>query len=349
VLLSFSYGIGSVFSLFGGRLGDKHSRKTVSLVGNLFIPLMSLSVLSPNLFFLGLLFVLGWWARYFRTPARRAWLVDVSKPEYRSKIFGFLHALDVGGGMFAVLYSVVLVMLNFPLRSIILLTALPILVSSICLLLAKTNKKETAPTPQQRGKELDAVDESQRKNSIVFKAILVSATLFGFSFYSLGFPVLTVSQTVGSISYGIIVYGIYLGISGFAGFLLGSTKGTKPLGTLWKLGYLLASFSSLAIGASYALHYGLPLYYLAAAGLGFATGSVETFEPVLTSVLVKPGRLSRGMGWLSLSRALGLFISNLIMGLLFGINQVDAYAYAFITSIIAAIILGITQIKTHMK
>lgn len=59
VLLSFSYGIGSVFSLLGGRLGDKHSRKTVSLIGNLFIPLMSLSVLSPNLFFVGLLFVLG--------------------------------------------------------------------------------------------------------------------------------------------------------------------------------------------------------------------------------------------------------------------------------------------------
>lgn len=251
--------------------------------------------------------------------------------------------------MLAVLYSVLLVMLNFSLRFIILLTALPILVSSICLLPARTTMKGSATSPPQTGKEVDAVDESQRKNSFVFKAILVSATLFGFSFYSLGFPVLTVSQSVGSMSYGIIVYGIYLGISGFAGFLLGSTKGKKPLGTLWKLGYLLAGFSSLAIGVSYALHYGLPLYYLAAAGLGFATGSIETFEPVLTSLLVKPSRLSRGMGWLSLSRALGLFISNLLMGLLFGINQVDAYAYAFATSITAATILGITQIKTHMK
>jgi len=83
---------------------------------------MSLSVLSSNLFFIGILFVFGWWARYFRTPARRAWLVDVPRPEYRSKIFGFLHALDVGGGMLAVLYSVILVMLGFPLQQIIFLT-----------------------------------------------------------------------------------------------------------------------------------------------------------------------------------------------------------------------------------
>ena len=142
LLLALSYGVGSVFSLFGGRLGDRHGKKTIALIGNLLIPLMSVSVLFPNLILLGALFVFGWWARYFRTPARRAWLVEVSNPSYRSKIFGFLHALDIGGGIIAVGYSVILALIGFPLREIVLVTAIPIFVSSLCLTLAHTKLNE---------------------------------------------------------------------------------------------------------------------------------------------------------------------------------------------------------------
>jgi MFS family permease len=78
LLLALSYGLGSAFSLFGGRLGDAHGKKTIALIGNLLIPLMSISVLFSNLTILGAFFVFGWWARYFRTPVRRAWLVEVS-------------------------------------------------------------------------------------------------------------------------------------------------------------------------------------------------------------------------------------------------------------------------------
>ena len=84
LLLALSYGVGSLFSLLGGRLGDKVSKKTLSIVGNLLIPLMSVSVIFPNVAVTGALFIFGWWARYFRTPSRRAWLVEVSNPAYRS-------------------------------------------------------------------------------------------------------------------------------------------------------------------------------------------------------------------------------------------------------------------------
>ena len=136
VLLALSYGVGSIFSMFGGRLGDRYSKKRISLIGNLLIPLMSISVLFPNIFILGALFVFGWWARYFRTPVRRAWLVEVSSPRYRSKIFGFLHALDIGGGVIAVVYSSVMVLVGVQLRYIILVTIIPLIVSSISLALA---------------------------------------------------------------------------------------------------------------------------------------------------------------------------------------------------------------------
>jgi len=354
LLLALSYGVGSVFSLFGGRLGDKHGKKKISLIGNLLIPLMSLSALFPNVFLLGALFVFGWWARYFRTPARRAWLVEVSSPLYRSKIFGFLHALDVGGGMIAVVYSVILVLFKVPLRDIVLITIIPLIISSVSLALARTKPNEDfVLMQQQQAVESEKEDSGSHKNeprdvnAYVFRALLISATLFGFSYYALGFPIVTVARSQNSAVLGIITFGIYLGVSAAAGYLLGSIRSKTPFRTLWSLGYLVAAISSLVIGSSYAFHYGLGLYYVGAAGLGFATGSIETFEPVLTSTLVKSKKLSSGMGWLSSSRALGLFVSNIAMGILFTFSEFDSYLYAAVTAFAAAMILLAVEMKVR--
>ena len=356
LLLALSYGVGSLFSLVGGRLGDRYSKKTLSLAGNLLIPLMSISTLFPNVVFIGALFVFGWWARYFRTPTRRAWLVEVSNPDYRSKIFGFLHALDVGGGMIAVIYSIVLVLLNVPLREIIILTIIPLLISSLSLALAGTKKSEGFVAAQNAAQAIknrshpqdENRSQDDKRNDFVFRMLLLSATLFGFSYYALGFPIVTVAQSQGSAVLGILTFGIYLGVSALAGYSLGSLRSKRPFRTLWSLGYMLAALSSLVIGTSFALHYNLGVYYLGAAGLGFATGSVETFEPVLTSTLVKSSRLSSGMGWLSTSRALGLFVSNIAMGILFAFNEFDSYLYAALAAFVAALILLSVEIKTKV-
>ena len=351
LLLALSFGVGSLFSLVGGKLGDIRGKKAVSLVGNLLIPLMSVSVLFPNIVLVGALFVFGWWARYFRTPARRAWLVEVSHPAYRSKVFGFLHALDVGGGMIAVAYSIVLVLVGAPLDDIILVTAVPILISSLSLVLAgtKPHPEYLAASAKAAVEPPPGAEQEEKQNRYVFRWLLVSATLFGFSYYALGFPIITVTQSQGSAVLGILTFGIYLGVSAGAGYLLGSVRSQRPFRTLWSLGYLLAAASSLVIGASYALNYGLGLYYLGAAGLGFATGSVETFEPVLTSTLVKSRKLSGGLGWLSSSRALGLFTSNIVMGAIFTFSQFGSYLYAAVTALVAALILLAVELKTRTR
>src|SRR5487761_547210 len=357
LLLALSYGVGSLFSLAGGKLGDRFSKKSLSLAGNLLIPLMSVSTLFPNVVFIGALFVFGWWARYFRTPTRRAWLVEVSNPDYRSKIFGFLHALDVGGGMIAVMYSIVLVLLNVPLREIIILTIIPLLISSLSLALAGTKKSEGFVAAQNAAQAIknrshpqdENRSQDDKRNDFVFRMLLLSATLFGFSYYALGFPIVTVAQSQGSAVLGILTFGIYLGVSALAGYSLGSLRSKRPFRSLWSLGYMLAALSSLVIGTSFALHYNLGVYYLGAAGLGFATGSVETFEPVLTSTLVKSSRLSSGMGWLSTSRALGLFVSNIVVGVLFVFSQFDSYLYAALTAFAAGAILLAIELKTKVR
>lgn len=80
LFFALPYGVGSLFAYVGGRAGDRFNKKYVALAGNLLIPLMSLSGLSAGVAVAGGLFVAGWWARYSRTPARRAWLVEVTDP-----------------------------------------------------------------------------------------------------------------------------------------------------------------------------------------------------------------------------------------------------------------------------
>ncbi len=349
VFLALAYGIGSLFSFIGGKAGDRFNKKYVALAGNLLIPLMSLSGLATSVLAAGGLFIAGWWARYSRTPARRAWLVEVSDPEYRAKVFGFLHALDVGGGVIAVTYSVVLLVLGFSYTVVLLVTILPLLLSSLCLVLAKRPAETGAPVPKAAPTESAA-----GSSALAYHALLFSATLFGFSFYSFAFPVLTVAavQQAGSIAQAlsgavaIIAFGVYLGISALAGILLGRSH-LRPIRAIWSIGYLLAALASLAIGVLYFVGAGPLLFYVAAAVLGFATGSVETFEPVMISKIVASRRLSEGMGWLSATRAVGLFVANLALGFLFGIDQFYAYVYAFATALVAAVILGWAESATR--
>ena len=355
LFLALAYGVGSLFSYVGGRAGDRFNKKYVALAGNLLIPLMSLSGLASGVAVAGALFIAGWWARYSRTPARRAWLVEVTDPAYTAKVFGFLHALDVGGGVIAVTYSVVLLLLGFSFTIVLLVTILPLLLSSLCLVLARRPAGAGRPRVDRAARRESAVAEG--KPALAYYALLGSATLFGFSFYSFAFPVLTVAevQQTGSIAaalagaVAIIAFGVYLGLSALAGLLLGRTR-LRPIRAIWGIGYLPASLASLGIGALYLFGAGPLLFYVTAAVLGFATGSVETFEPTMISRLVASGRLSEGMGWLSATRAAGLFSANVVLGWLFSLGPVgefEGYVYAFATALVAAVILAWAEHATR--
>jgi MFS family permease len=252
-----SFGIGSFAAFLGGKAGDRFSKKTICIIGNSFIPLMSLSGLFPAVWPAGVLFILGWWARYFRTPPRRALLVEVSLPEHRSKVFGFLHAMDIGGGMLAVFSGIGLLYLKVPAGPIIALTAFPLFISTFVLFFVRQEKayEETAARTASREGEFP---ELAKRSRGVFRALLAAATLYGFSFYNLGFPILTAAESVKSQSKGVVTYAVYLGISALAGYVLGSAR-FRPLDALWKFGYLPSSIASLGIGLAYAFHLATPV------------------------------------------------------------------------------------------
>lgn len=346
LVTALSFGAGSFFAYIGGRAGDKYDKKKIVILGNMFVPLMAFSGLTHNIVLCSLFFILGWWARYFRTPARRALLVNVSPQMFRARVFGFLHMLDIAGGMLSAFLALYFVFLQIPIGTIILFALFPLLVSSILLFFIRRSKLYIDENAEDTIKNAGQKTNVQKINYRIFIALLIAATFYGFSFYNLGFPILTAAIAKAHVTtgfeLGILTYAIYLGVSAFSGYLLSAVK-IKPLRSLWSLGYLPSALASLLIGLSVLFHLSNLAFYLFVAVLGVGMGAVETFEPTLASALVGSSTLSRGMGWLSVSRSIGQFLSNLIMGILFSFGQSIAYFYASFASLIATVILLVTD------
>ncbi len=334
---SLSYGGGALFSYAGGRIGDRLGHRSLALAGNAVIPLLSLCALVANpVWAIGLL-TGGWWARNLRSPSRRVMLVEaVPADEDRSAAFGFLHALDVGGGALAGLYVLAALAVHLAFRWIFLATVVPLVLSTVSLSRAHVGGRRVA----------DALDASSGSPGEApppgAKALLAAAALYGFTYYSVGFPVLTVAQGSGRLLAGIGAFLVLQATSALTGYLLGGRLGSGPAGQfarLGLLGYLGAAVGAGVVAFGYGEHLGLAVLLIGVAVIGFALGIIETLEPAAMSVLRSGSRTGRGMGALSAARSVGTFVGNLAMGLLYGVSVSLAYGYAAGVAGLAGIIV----------
>lgn len=336
IVTAIAFGGGSLVSYIGGLAGDRFDRKIIAIAGNSLIPLMAFAGLTHHLRSSAVFFILGWWARYFRTPARRALLVNVTPPEDRSMAFGVLHALDIGGGILSALLALLFLWLHAAVGTIILYAILPLTVSTGLLFFVRRAQLHPGQTPRS---EARAGDPGERA---LLVALLAAATLYGFSFYNLGFPILTATgghASTRAYESGVLAFMTYLGISAVSGYALGAGR-LSAARSLWLLGYLPSALGSGLIGVSELLHLPAAAFYLSVAVLGLGMGGVETFEPTLVSSVVGHTRLSRGMGFLTVSRSIGQFLSNLIMGVLFSMSSSVPYFYAAGSALLAALVFG---------
>ena len=106
---ALAFGIGSFLGYLGGKIGDIYGNKKIAIIGNLLIPLLSLIGLAVSPIVAISLFCGGWWARNFRTPSRRKLLSDSARKSAKTKAFGFLHMLDIGGGMLSIIILLILI------------------------------------------------------------------------------------------------------------------------------------------------------------------------------------------------------------------------------------------------
>ncbi|MCL4544600.1 MAG: MFS transporter [Chloroflexi bacterium] len=345
---ALAYGPGAFIAYVGGRLGDRVGRKRIAVLGNALIPLLSLTGIVASLVPAIGLFVTGWWARNFRSPARRAMLTEVVEPEQESQAFGLLHALDIGGGMLAAACVLLLIFFGVGFRIIFLLTLIPLIVSTVLVALVRAGE---VPRPALTEETSEPATDSGPADLRLYRGVLVASALFGFSFYSLGFPILTAASSVAAGSggastspnayaqaAGVLAYVLYLGVSALSGLATGAVK-QAGVAALAGWGYFAACLGSIVLAVISGANAGVLGLYLGVIILGLALGVVETLEPTLVSKVTPAARKSRGMGALTAARSVGLFVGNLAMGLLYHLGPAYSYGYAAIVALAAAVIL----------
>lgn len=329
---ALAYGPGSLVAYVGGRIADVVGRKRIALLGNSLIPLLAFTGLATSAVPAVALFAGGWWARNFRRGPRRAMLTEVVPPAHRGRAFGLLHAFDVVGGMVAAVLVVLLLTLHVPLRTIFLLALVPLVASTACLAAVRAGAAAPAAKPQPRPQPVN--DGATR----LYRGIVASAFLFGFSSYSLGFPILTIAQGTRNAGLGVLAYALFQGVSALSALGIGRRKDAGA-GALALLGYLIACLGSLGLAASFAWHLGAPGFYGAMVVLGLAIGVIETLEPTVISKVTPAAHAGGGMGALTAARSLGLLVGNLGMALLYQIGPVYAYGYAAMGAVAAGVVL----------
>jgi MFS family permease len=331
---AIAFGGGALLAYFAGLLGNTHSRRWLAVIGSAFMLLMPIVGLTVNPILAIALFAAGWWGRNFRVPPRRAMLADASKRGNLGKAFGFLHTLDIGGGMFAVIWLLFVLGIGIGQGTAFLMTSIPILISTLLLVATRDIRKRQRPANPDAGKS-----SGFRMRKSTFRGIIIATALYGFSYYSLGFPILTIATASSSILLGIGSYAVYLGVSAFTGYFIGSRKRLNKIKALGYLGYMLSGIGTAFLSAGYAFHSPVSVYYLGVALMGFGLGVVETMEPTIISLMRSAVKLDTGMGALQGSRGFGLFFANLIMGILYVVSPSYSYLYAAVISITAGIIV----------
>lgn len=358
---AISYGIGAFFGYFGGRAGDKFGHKKIAIIGNLLIPLLSFTGFSIYPVEAVGFFSTGWWARNFRSPSRRVLLSRSVLKEFYGKAYGFLHALDQGGGFFAGIYTLILFIYHVPLKYILLITILPLLISTIFLALiskkklinnpnvgansninnnSNNSKKNAAiniDNNNNANNNMDLDKKNSNLNENLFKRILIATSLYGFSSFSFGFPILTIAESSKNDALGILSYVLFFICTALTGLVAGKTiaKTINKLG----FGYFLTFAGSLGMALIFTFSLNPLLYYICVAILGISLGIIETIEPTAISLIVKNETIGRGMGSLTAARSLGLFGGNILMGLLYNVGANYSYLYAAILSLIASLII----------
>lgn len=323
--MAVAYGPGSLIGWWGGRLGDRQGHKRIALWGNAFIPLLAFAGWAATPVQAVGLLALGWWARNFRTPSRRAMFREVVADPDRARAFGFLHSLDVAGGMLAGVLLLLLVSLHVAFRISFTLAIVPLILSTLMLGRVQAGRRPV-PQPSTAHATSPKADPGNGTPTL-YRGLLLSAALYGFSTYSIGFPILTVAQGTHHTSLGILAYILFLAVSAITGLLFGRrARATLPELAGW--GYFGAALGSAGLALAYGFHLGLLGFAVPIALLGFALGVIETLEPTLVARFVPNVSAGQGLGGLTGARSLGLFVANGLMGLLYHFTPVYAYSYA---------------------
>ena len=325
-----NYGGGILMGLLGGVLADKYGAKRVAVIGNAIIVVIGFTGLAKDLVQATAAFMIGWFARNFRSPPRRVMMLDVTYPEERREAFGVLHALDILGASLALVYVTLGLYLKVDIALLTVPAFVALLISTLLLVFVKERGLMGKKTSVEAGK----------KGGKLLAAVIASTALFAFSQYSFGFPVITTYEVSKELYLATATYLVFLVASSAFGYVFGRVRVDEVKGLSF-YGYFLAGLGSL--GFAFLSGYGVSAIWLSSVIMGIAVAATEVYEPIIVSALAK--REGLGMGLLSMGRSIGIFLGNAIMGFLYQFGYAYSYIFAALMSFVAGLVVYLVSRK----
>ena len=263
-----------------------------------------------------------------RDPSRDAMLSDITKKRKRGKVFGILTAADNFGSVIGPIIALFLI-LYIGYRELFFLAAIPSFIGAF--VIYKFVKEEKISVKIKYHFNLN-------KLSVNYKLLLLSASIFSLSWFSLSFMVLFVSKTVDIVFLPLlfITMAFFASLISIPSGYLSDRCGRKPV---LFISYIL--FSIVCIGfiffdptISVAMSFALFALY------GVHYGMITTVQRPFVSDLSPKNIRASAIGLYQTTTGIILLPASLIAGLLWDVySPATTFLFGFSISILGAFVL----------
>jgi MFS family permease len=325
--------VSSVIKLFAGVLADRSGRTRIWVIWGYGIAGFARPLIGLTTSWLGVLACrfadrVG---KGLRSAPRDAVISLSVTPEQRGLAFGFHRGMDNLGAVIGPLMAAALLAAGVGLRNVFLLAAIP---AVIVLVLAFAVREPQAPPRLS----VERFRWTLAGLPSPFRRYLLALALFTLGNSSNMFLLLRANELGASATRTTLMWAMFSAIAAILSTPLSALSDRFGRSRMLGLGWLAYAVAYLAIGLLPRADWAL---WVAFAGYGVITASLEGTEKALVADLVPRERIGTAFGWYNLVSGILLLPASLIFGWLWSAwSPLTAFAFGSGCALLAALLLG---------
>jgi MFS family permease len=312
--------LSSLLKLFAGVLADRSRRAREWVIAGYAIagfarPLIGLATSWLGVFACRLADRIG---KGLRSAPRDALISLSVEPSQRGLAFGFHRSMDNFGAVIGPLVAVALLALGFETRTVFLLAVVPALGVLVLALKVPEPERETLPSKEPVRWTFAGLPPA-------FRRYLVVLGLFTLGNSSNMFLLLRANELGASAMRATLMWALYSFVAAVLSTPLSALSDRFGRARMLAIGWFAYALAYLAIGFLPSADWAL---WIAFAGYGAVTASLEGTEKALVADLVPRERSGTAFGWYNLVAGAMLLPASLLFGWLWA-SVSPGFAFAF--------------------
>lgn len=303
----------SVSKLAGGYAGHHTERKRPLAATGYSLTAVATAAIAftASAAALGVLRIVAWFGRGFRSPLRDFLLADEVDADHFGRAYGFERTADLLGAVAGPLLALGLIAIGISVRNIIAISIAPAALAVLFI---------WALTHDRVGAGVARAAHESRKLPKRFWLLVTGIALFGLGDFSRTFLIFLVAASVGegrlthgALTAGVLAYAAHSVVSALAAFPIGRIADRTNKRRVLVVGYGLGVATNIVLAATSRTPAALAI---AVVGSGIYIAIEETVEKAATAELLPREQRSLGFGILACANAVGEMVSSVYVGAL---------------------------------